>query len=112
MSAYLGKKQSIEPGFPLNEDQIEILDEGFRLDVATTPTTPPFGRSTEPAGVDPRSDSLSKAYRIIVSPTKAEAPSGFRFAGTHVSGVFCNASAKYAHPAPLPTPRGSSPFDS
>jgi hypothetical protein len=47
MSAYLGKKQSIEPGFPLNEDQIEILDEGFRLDVATTPTTPPFGRSTD-----------------------------------------------------------------
>jgi hypothetical protein len=36
MLAYLGKKQSIEPGFPLNEDQIEILDEGFRLDVATT----------------------------------------------------------------------------
>jgi hypothetical protein len=28
--------------------------------------------------------------------TKAEEPSGFRFAVTHVSGLFCNASAKYA----------------
>jgi hypothetical protein len=33
-----GKKQGIEPGFPLNESQIEILNGGFRLDVATTPS--------------------------------------------------------------------------
>jgi hypothetical protein len=32
-----GKKQGIEPGFPLNEGQIKILNGGFRLDVATTP---------------------------------------------------------------------------
>jgi hypothetical protein len=46
-------------------------------------------------------DSLSRAYRIIVRPTKAEEPSGFHFAVTHVLGLFCNASAKYAH-WPLP----------
>ena len=44
----------------------------------------------------PRSDSLSRAYRIIVRKTKAEEPSGFLFAVTHVFGLFCNASAKYA----------------
>jgi hypothetical protein len=32
-----GKKQGIEPGFPMNEGQIKILNGGFRLDVATTP---------------------------------------------------------------------------
>jgi hypothetical protein len=31
-----------------------------------------------------------------VRPTKAEEPSGFHFAVTHVFGLFCNASAKYA----------------
>jgi len=59
-------------------------------------TSPPFGSSTRTAGVDPRYDSLSRAYRIIVRPTKAEEPSGFHFAVTHVFGLFCNASAKYA----------------
>jgi hypothetical protein len=56
----------------------------------------PFGSSTEIADVDPRYDSLSRAYRIIVRKTKAEEPSGFHFAVTHVSGLLCNASAKYA----------------
>jgi two-component system, OmpR family, phosphate regulon sensor histidine kinase PhoR len=37
-----------------------------------------------------------------VRTTRAEEPSGFRFAVTHVSGLFCNASAKYAlEPRPL-----------
>jgi hypothetical protein len=53
--------------------------------------------SIELADVDPRYDSLSRAYRIIVRTTKAEEPSGFHFAVTHVPGLFCNASAKYAH---------------
>src|SRR5260370_28391402 len=59
-------------------------------------TSPPFGSSTRTAGVDPRNDSLSRAYRIIVRKTNAEEPSGFRLAVTHVLGLFCNASAKYA----------------
>jgi len=63
-------------------------------------TSPPFGSSTRTAGVDPRYDSLSRAYRIIVRPTKAEEPSGFHFPVTHVFGLFCNASAKYAQGTP------------
>jgi hypothetical protein len=35
--ALSGQKQGIDPGFPLNEGQIKILNGGFRLDVATTP---------------------------------------------------------------------------
>jgi hypothetical protein len=31
-------QQLIEPGFPLKEGQTKILNGGFRLDVATTPT--------------------------------------------------------------------------
>jgi hypothetical protein len=34
-----GKKQGIEPGFPLNESQIKILNGSLRLDVATTPSS-------------------------------------------------------------------------
>jgi hypothetical protein len=34
----------------------------------------PFGSSIEIAGVDPRYDSLSRAYRIIVRKTKAQEP--------------------------------------
>jgi hypothetical protein len=60
-------------------------------------TSPSVGNSKGTAGVDPRSDSLSRAYRIIVRRAKAEEPSVFYLAVTNVFGLFCNASAKYAH---------------
>jgi hypothetical protein len=72
----------------------------------------PFGSSTEIADVDPRYDSLSRAYRIIVSKTKAEEPSGFNYVVTHVSGLFCNASAKYAQELNHFHSRGASPGSS
>ena len=59
-------------------------------------TSHPFGSSTETEGVDPRCDSLSRAYCIIVRKAKAQEQPGFQRAVTHVLGRFCNASAKYA----------------
>jgi hypothetical protein len=45
--------------------------------------------------------SLASVRRHLEVPprasTEAEEPSGFHFAVTHVSGLFCNASAKYVH---------------
>jgi hypothetical protein len=48
--------------------------------------------------------SLASVRRHLEVPprasTEAEEPSGFHFAVTHVSGLFCNASAKYAQLRP------------
>jgi hypothetical protein len=49
-----------------------------------------------------RIQSLASVRRYLEVPprasTEAQEPSGLHFAVTHVSGLFCNASAKYAQP--------------
>jgi pimeloyl-ACP methyl ester carboxylesterase len=47
-----------------------------------------------------------------VRPTKAWNHQGFHFAVTHVLGLFCNASAKYAQGVEPPRPQGSANFES
>jgi hypothetical protein len=59
-------------------------------------TSPRFDNSIRIADVDPRSDSLSRAYNIVVCCLKLRSCRR-RSAVNHVSGLFCHGSARCAH---------------
>jgi len=73
------------------------LDVRFHTrDTGPPLTSLPSDNSIKTANVDPRYNSLSRAYTIVVCHPNGACPLASRFAVNHVSGLFRNASAKYA----------------
>jgi hypothetical protein len=73
------------------------LDVRFHTrDTGPPLTSLPSDNSIKTANVDPRYNSLSRAYTIVVRRPNGAYPLPSRFAVNHVSGLFRNASAKYA----------------